>query len=85
MYIFSHVHTRLRNGLAGLALMAGASVGCPSEEQGAVAGLVRRLSTTLVFTVGPLLGTYLLFVDGALPYWFCLCGVNFFFVLFTFR
>ena len=56
-------------GLAGPGFMAGASVAVSSEEQGAVAG-VAGSCPALGFTVGPILGTYLYSIDGALPYAF---------------
>jgi MFS family permease len=67
-------------GLAGPGFMAGASVAVSSEEQGAVAG-VAGSCPPLGFVVGPLLGTYLYSIDGALPYWFAFAS---YFLLFFF-
>lgn len=67
-------------GLAGPGFMAGASVAVSSEEQGAVAG-VAGSCPPLGFVVGPLLGTYLYSIDGALPYWFAFVS---YFLLFFF-
>jgi MFS family permease len=69
MYILSMCILGLGMGLAGPGFMAGASVAVSSEEQGAVAGIAGACGP-LGFTVGPLLGTYLYSIDGALPYWF---------------
>ena len=69
MYILSMCILGLGMGLAGPGFMAGASVAVSSEEQGAVAG-VAGSCPPLGFTIGPLLGTYLYSIDGALPYWF---------------
>ncbi len=72
-------------GLAGPGFMAGASVAVSSEEQGAVAGLAGACPP-LGFTVGPLLGTYLYSIDGALPYWFSFaCYFLLFFYTLRFR
>jgi MFS family permease len=60
--------------------MAGASVAVSPEEQGAVAG-VAGSCPALGFTVGPLLGTYLYSLNGALPDWF---AFGCYFVLFFF-
>jgi MFS family permease len=67
-------------GLAGPGFMAGASIAVSSEEQGAVAGIAGSCGP-LGFTVGPLLGTYLYSIDGALPYWFAFAS---YFLLFFF-
>jgi MFS family permease len=82
MYILSMCILGLGMGLAGPGFMAGASVAVSSEEQGAVAG-VAGSCPPLGFTVGPLLGTYLYSIDGALPYWFAFASylVLFFFTL----
>jgi MFS family permease len=80
MYILSMCILGLGMGLAGPGFMAGASIAVSSEEQGAVAG-VAGSCPPLGFTVGPLLGTYLYSVDGALPYWFAFTS---YFVLFLF-
>jgi MFS family permease len=69
MYILSMCILGLGMGLAGPGFMAGVSVAVSSEEQGAVAGIAGACGP-LGFTVGPLLGTYLYSIDGALPYWF---------------
>lgn len=69
MYILSMCILGVGMGLAGPGFMAGASVAVSSEEQGAVAGIAGACGP-LGFTVGPLLGTYLYSIDGALPYWF---------------
>jgi MFS family permease len=78
MYILSMFIMGLGMGLAGPGFMAGASVAVSSEEQGAVAG-VAGSCPPLGFTVGPLLGTYLYSIDGALPYWFAFAS---YFILF---
>ena len=83
MYILAMCILGLGMGLAGPGFMAGASVAVSSEEQGAVAGLAGACPP-LGFTVGPLLGTYLYSVDGALPYWFAFASY-FFLFLFTLR
>ena len=80
MYILSMCILGLGMGLAGPGFMAGASVAVSSDEQGAVAG-VAGSCPPLGFTVGPLLGTYLYSIDGALPYWFAFAS---YFVLFLF-
>jgi MFS family permease len=80
MYILSMCILGLGTGLAGPGFMAGASVAVTSEEQGAVAG-VAGSCPPLGFTVGPLLGTYLYSIDGALPYWFAFAS---YFILFIF-
>ena len=69
MYLLSMCILGMGMGLAGPGFMAGASVAVSSEEQGAVAG-VAGSCPALGFTIGPLLGTYLYSIDGALPYWF---------------
>jgi MFS family permease len=69
MYIISMCILGLGMGLAGPGFMAGVSVAVSSDEQGAVAGVAGACGP-LGFTVGPLLGTYLYSIDGALPYWF---------------
>jgi MFS family permease len=69
MYILSMCILGLGMGLAGPGFMAGVSVAVSSEEQGAVAGIAGSCGP-LGFTFGPLLGTYLYSIDGALPYWF---------------
>ena len=78
MYMLSMCILGLGMGLAGPGFMAGASVAVSSEEQGAVAG-VAGSCPPLGFTVGPLLGTYLYSIDGALPYWFAFAS---YFILF---
>lgn len=83
MYILSMCILGLGLGLAGPGFMAGASVAVSSEEQGAVAG-VAGSCPPLGFTVGPLLGTYLYSIDGALPYWFAF-GSYFLLFLFTLK
>jgi MFS family permease len=83
MYILAMCILGLGMGLAGPGFMAGASVAVSSEEQGAVAGLAGACPP-LGFTVGPLLGTYLYSVDGALPYWFAFASY-FFLFLFTLK
>lgn len=80
MYIISMCILGLGVGLAGPGFMAGASVAVSSDEQGAVAGLAGACPP-LGFTIGPLLGTYLYSIDGALPYWF---AFSCYFVLFFF-
>lgn len=80
MYIVSMCILGMGMGLAGPGFMAGASVAVSSEEQGAVAGVAGSCGP-LGFTVGPLLGTYLYSIDGALPYWFAFAS---YFVLFFF-
>jgi MFS family permease len=80
MYILSMCVLGLGMGLAGPGFMAGASIAVSSEEQGAVAG-VAGSCPPLGFTVGPLLGTYLYSIDGALPYWFAFGS---YFILFFF-
>jgi MFS family permease len=67
MYILSMCI--LEMGLAGPGFMAGASIAVSLEEQGAVAGIAGSCPP-LGFAIGPLLGTYLYPIDGALPYWF---------------
>jgi MFS family permease len=69
MYMLAMCILGLGMGLAGPGFMAGASIAVSSEEQGAVAGVAGACGP-LGFTVGPLLGTYLYSIDGALPYWF---------------
>jgi MFS family permease len=83
MYILAMCILGLGMGLAGPGFMAGASVAVSSDEQGAVAGLAGSCPP-LGFTVGPLLGTYLYSIDGALPYWFAFASY-FFLFLFTLR
>jgi MFS family permease len=80
MYILSMCILGVGMGLAGPGFMAGASVAVSSEEQGAVAGIAGACGP-LGFTVGPLLGTYLYSIDGALPYWFAFAC---YFLLFLF-
>lgn len=80
MYILSMCILGLGMGLAGPGFMAGASVAVSSEEQGAVAG-VAGSCPPLGFAIGPLLGTYLYSIDGALPYWFAFVS---YFILFFF-
>jgi MFS family permease len=80
MYMLSMCILGLGMGLAGPGFMAGASVAVSSQEQGAVAG-VAGSCPPLGFTVGPLLGTYLYSIDGALPYWFAFAS---YFILFFF-
>lgn len=80
MYILSMCILGLGMGLAGPGFMAGASVAVSPEEQGAVAG-VAGSCPPLGFAVGPLLGTYLYSIDGALPYWFAFGS---YFILFFF-
>ncbi len=80
MYMLAMCILGLGMGLAGPGFMAGASVAVSSEEQGAVAG-VAGSCPPLGFTVGPLLGTYLYSIDGALPYWFAFAS---YFLLFFF-
>lgn len=80
MYILSMCILGLGMGLAGPGFMAGASLAVSSDEQGAVAG-VAGSCPPLGFTVGPILGTFLYSVDGALPYWFAFCS---YFLLFFF-
>lgn len=72
-------------GLAGPGFMAGASLAVSSDEQGAVAG-VAGACPPLGFAVGPLLGSYLYSVDGALPYWFAFgCYFALFFFTLKFK
>ena len=80
MYMLAMCIVGLGMGLAGPGFMAGASVAVSPEEQGAVAG-VAGSCPALGFTVGPLLGTYLYSLNGALPYWF---AFGCYFVLFFF-
>jgi MFS family permease len=82
MYMLARCILGLGMGLAGPGFMAGASVAVSSEEQGAVAGVAGSCGP-LGFTVGPLLGTYLYSIDGALPYWFAFTSylLLFFFTL----
>lgn len=80
MYILSMCILGVGMGLAGPGFMAGASVAVSSDEQGAVAGIAGACGP-LGFTVGPLLGTYLYSIDGALPYWFAFAC---YFLLFLF-
>ncbi|MFT6268085.1 MAG: MFS family permease [Alphaproteobacteria bacterium] len=80
MYILSMCILGMGMGLAGPGFMAGASVAVSSEEQGAVAG-VAGSCPPLGFAIGPLLGTYLYSIDGALPYWFAFGS---YFILFFF-
>lgn len=80
MYILAMCVLGLGMGLAGPGFMAGVSVAVSSEEQGAVAGVAGSCGP-LGFTVGPLLGTYLYSIDGALPYWFAFTS---YFLLFLF-
>jgi MFS family permease len=83
LYILSMCILGLGMGLAGPGFMAGASVAVSSEEQGAVAGIAGACGP-LGFTVGPLLGTYLYSIDGALPYWFAF-GCYFLLFFFTLK
>ena len=78
IYIMSMCILGVGIGLAGPGFMAGVSVAVSPEEQGAVAGLAGSCPA-LGFTVGPLLGTYLYSIDGALPYWFAFAS---YFILF---
>lgn len=80
MYMLAMCILGLGMGLAGPGFMAGASVAVSSQEQGAVAGVASSCGP-LGFTVGPLLGTYLYSIDGALPYWFAFAS---YFLLFFF-
>jgi MFS family permease len=80
MFMLAMCILGLGMGLAGPGFMAGASVAVSSEEQGAVAGVASSCGP-LGFTVGPLLGTYLYSIDGALPYWFAFAS---YFLLFFF-
>ena len=80
MYMLSMCILGLGMGLAGPGFMAVVSVAVSSQEQGAVAG-VAGSCPPLGFTVGPLLGTYLYSIDGALPYWFAFAS---YFILFLF-
>jgi MFS family permease len=80
MYMLAMGILGLGMGLAGPGFMAGASIAVSSEEQGAVAGVAGSCGP-LGFTVGPLLGTYLYSIDGALPYWFAFAS---YFLLFFF-
>jgi MFS family permease len=80
MYMLAMGILGLGMGLAGPGFMAGASMAVSSQEQGAVAGVAGSCGP-LGFTVGPLLGTYLYSIDGALPYWFALAS---YFLLFFF-
>ncbi|GAC33661.1 MFS transporter [Paraglaciecola polaris] len=85
MYMLAMCILGLGMGLAGPGFMAGASVAVSSDEQGAVAG-VAGACPPLGFTVGPLLGTYLYSIDGALPYWFAfVCYFILFFVTLKFK
>ncbi|MEM5497555.1 MFS transporter [Paraglaciecola mesophila] len=83
MYMLAMCILGLGMGLAGPGFMAGASVAVSSDEQGAVAG-VAGACPPLGFTVGPILGTYLYSVDGALPYWFAF-GCYFLLFFFTMK
>lgn len=80
MYLLSMCILGVGMGLAGPGFMAGASVAVSPEEQGAVAGLAGSCPA-LGFAIGPLLGTYLYSIAGALPYWFAFGG---YFILFLF-
>jgi MFS family permease len=80
MYMLAMCILGLGMGLAGPGFMAGVSVAVSSQEQGAVAGVAGACGP-LGFTVGPLLGTYLYSIDGALPYWFAFAS---YFLLFFF-
>jgi MFS family permease len=80
MYMLAMCILGLGMGLAAPGFMAGASLAVSSEEQGAVAGVAGSCGP-LGFTVGPLLGTYLYSIDGALPYWFAFVS---YFLLFLF-
>ena len=80
MYILSMCILGMGMGLAGPGFMAGASIAVSSEEQGAVAGIAGSCPP-LGFAIGPLLGTYLYSIDGALPYWFAFGS---YFILFFF-
>jgi MFS family permease len=80
MYVLSMCILGMGMGLAGPGFMAGASIAVSSEEQGAVAGIAGSCPP-LGFAIGPLLGTYLYSIDGALPYWFAFGS---YFVLFFF-
>lgn len=85
MYMIAMCILGIGVGLAGPGFMAGASVAVSTEEQGAVAGLAGACPP-LGFTVGPLLGTYLYSLDGALPYWFAfVCYVLLFFFTLKFK
>lgn len=68
-YLLSMCILGIGMGLAGPGFMAGASVAVSSREQGAVAG-VAGSCPALGFAIGPLLGTFLYSLNGALPYWF---------------
>ncbi|MFT7258220.1 MAG: MFS family permease [Glaciecola sp.] len=80
MYILSMCILGMGMGLAGPGFMAGASIAVSSEEQGALAGIAGSCPP-LGFAIGPLLGTYLYSIDGALPYWFAFGS---YFILFFF-
>lgn len=80
MYILSMCILGMGMGLAGPGFMAGASIAVSSEEQGAVAGIAGSCPP-LGFAIGPLLGTYLYSINGALPYWFAFGS---YFILFFF-
>ncbi|OFA31920.1 MFS transporter [Glaciecola punicea] len=80
MYILSMCILGIGMGLAGPGFMAGASLAVSSTEQGAVAGIAGSCPP-LGFAIGPLLGTYLYSIDGALPYWFAFGS---YFILFFF-
>jgi MFS family permease len=69
MYMLAMCILGLGMGLACPGFMAGVSVAVSSEEQGAVARVAGSCGP-LGFAIGPLLGTYLYSIDGALPYWF---------------
>ena len=80
MYMLAMGILGLGMGLAGPGFMAGVSLAVSSQEQGAVAGVAGSCGP-LGFTVGPLLGTYLYSIDGALPYWFALASYFLLFLL----
>lgn len=83
LYMLAMCILGLGMGLAGPGFMAGVSIAVSADEQGAVAGVAGACGP-LGFTVGPLLGTYLYSVDGALPYWFAF-GSYFLLFFFTLR
>ncbi len=83
LYMLSMCILGLGMGLAGPGFMAGASVAVSSQEQGAAAGIAGACPA-LGFTVGPILGTYLYSLNGALPYAFAFVSYILLF-LFTLR
>lgn len=83
LYMLSMCILGLGMGLAGPGFMAGASVAVSSEEQGAAAGIAGACPA-LGFTVGPILGTYLYSIDGALPFAFAFAS-NIILFLFTLK